>query len=106
MTFAELFETLSWKPIKNCPGRYVLQGANSNLLRVEELTGCELEVSTHRVSAARDLVLVAVLDGGGGIISYQREDCTLLQTLNTSEGFQRKLRQLGIDLAEQNRFVA
>jgi len=106
MTFADLFETLSWKPIKNCPGRYVLQGANSNRLRVEELTGCELEVSAHNVSTARDLVLVAALDGGGGIISYQREDGSLLHTLNTPEGFQRKLRQLGIDLAEQDRFVA
>ena len=75
-------------------------------MRVEELTGCELEVSTHRVSAARDLVLVATLDGGCGIISYQREDGTLLHTLNTPEGFQRKLEQLGIDLTEQNRFVA
>ncbi|HVG35161.1 MAG TPA: hypothetical protein VM911_18995 [Pyrinomonadaceae bacterium] len=106
MTFADLFETLSWKPIRNCPGRYVLQGANSTWLRVEELTGREIKVSAHRVSAARDLVLVAALDGGGGIISYQREDGTLLHTLNTPEGFQRKLQQLGIKLAEQDRFVA
>jgi hypothetical protein len=106
MTFPELFETLSWKPIKNCPGRYVLQGAKSNLLRVEELAGCELEVSAHKVSAARDLVLVAALACGGGIISYQREDGSFLHTLNTPEGFHRKLRQLGINLPEQDRFVA
>lgn len=105
MTFAELFEALSWKPIRNCPGRYVLQGTESHLLRVEELTGCKLEVSAHRVSAARDLVLVAALDDGG-IISYQRADGSLLHTLNTPEGFQRKLRQLGLNLAELNRFVA
>jgi hypothetical protein len=105
MTFAELFESLSWKPIRNCPGRYVLREAQNNLLRVEELTGGDLEVSAHKVSAARDLVLVAALDQGG-IISYQREDGSLLHTLNTPEGFQRKLRQLGINLAELNRFVA
>jgi hypothetical protein len=106
MTFADLFETYFWKPISNCPGRYVLQGTESHLLRVEELTGGELAVSAHRVSAARDLVLVAALDHGGGIISYQRDDGSLLHTLNTPEGFQRKLRQLGLNLAEQNRFVA
>jgi hypothetical protein len=106
MTFAELFETLSWKPIKNCPGRYVLQGATNNLLRVGELTGNIALGSAHKVSAARDLVLVAALEGGGGIISYQREDGSFLHTLNTPEGFHRKLRQLGINLAEQNSFVA
>ena len=106
MTFAELFAALSWKPIRNCPGRYVLQGANISWLRVEELTGCELEVSAHKVSAARDLVLVASLDNGSGIISYQREDGSFLHTLNTPEGFQRKLQQLGINIAEQDRFVA
>jgi len=107
MTFAELFETLSWKPLKNCPGRYVLQGARSSLLRVEELTKKTVaaEVSAHKVSAARDLVLVASLDGGG-IISYQRADGSILHTLNTPEGFQRKLRQLGINLAEQDKVVA
>jgi hypothetical protein len=108
MTFAELFETLSWKPIKICPGRYVLQGAKSNLLPVEELTKNTVAdaVSAHKVSAARDLVLVAPLDDGGGIISYQRADGSFLHTLNTPEGFRRKLRQLGINLAEQDRFVA
>ena len=105
MTFAELFKTHKWKPIRNCPGRYVLQEAERKLLSVEELTGGTTEVSAHKVSAARDLVLVAALDRGG-IISYQRADGSLLHTLNTPEGFERKLRQLGINLAEQNRFVA
>lgn len=63
-------------------------------------------VSAHKVSAARDLLLIASLDGGGGIISYQRDDGSFLHTLNTPEGFERKLRQLGLNLAEQNRFVA
>lgn len=106
MTFAELFEKLSWRPIKNCPGRYVLQGAEGTPPRVEELTGSELAVSEHKVSAARDPVLVAALRCGGGIISYRREDGSVLHTLNTPEGFHRKLRQLGLNLAEQDRFVA
>jgi hypothetical protein len=105
MTFAELFTTHSWKPIRHCPGRYVLQGAQGTLPGVKELTSGEVEVSEHRTSAARDLVLVAALDDGG-IISYRRADGSLLHTLNTPEGFQRKLRQLGLNLAEQDRFVA
>jgi hypothetical protein len=51
------------------------------------------------------VVLVAVLDAGG-IISYEREDGSILHTLNTTSGFHRKLRQLGINLAEKNAFVA
>jgi len=49
------------------------------------------------VRAARDPVLVVAFRGGG--LSYLREDGTLMHTLNTSEGFYRKLRQLGIELA-------
>jgi hypothetical protein len=96
MTFAELLKTLCWTPIRHCPGRYVLRGAESEL-SVEELIGDTSEVSAYRVSAARDLVLIAALDAGG-VISYRRADGSLLHTLNTPEGFQRKLRQLGIDL--------
>ena len=104
MTFAELLNSLDWRPIRHCPGRYVLHGAKSEL-SVEELIGDGPEVSAYRVSAARDLVLVATLDAGG-LISYRREDGSLLHTLNTPEGFRRKLRQLGIDPQEKNRFVA
>jgi hypothetical protein len=103
MTFAELFKTFEWRPIRNCPGRYVLHGANSNL-RVEDLTGRLRRASEYRTSAARDVVIVAALDEGG-IISYKREDGSLLHTLNTPDGFERKLRQLGINLAEKNAFV-
>ncbi len=104
MTFAELLKTYDWKPIRNCPGRYALHGTKSDL-RVEELTGREAQVSRYRTSATRDMVLVAALDDGG-IISYQREDGSFLHTLNTPAGFYRKLRQLGINLAEKNAFVA
>ena len=32
------------------------------------------------------------------MISYKRDDGSFLHTLNTEEGFERKLKQLGIDL--------
>jgi hypothetical protein len=50
----------------------------------------------HRARAARDPVLIVEFDGGG-LISYLRADGTLMHTLNTAEGFRRKLRQLGVE---------
>ena len=50
----------------------------------------------YRVQTARDPVLVVEFENGG-LISYLREDGTLMHTLNTLEGFHRKLRQLGVE---------
>jgi hypothetical protein len=44
----------------------------------------------------RDEVVVA-RRGEGGVISYVRTDGTILHTLNTADGFSRKVRQLGIE---------
>lgn len=85
-----------WKPIRNCPGRYVLQGGRPDL-SPQEIVGNEIQISAYRTSTAKDTVLVAAIEGGG-LISYQRQDGTFLHTLNTPEGFARKLRQLGIPL--------
>ncbi len=48
-------------------------------------------------AAATDPVIVVQLEGGG-LISYARPDGSFVHTLNTSEGFTRKLVQLGITL--------
>ncbi len=95
-SFDELFEELDWKPIRNCPGRFVLRKA-SNALSPADILGEEGQTSEHKTLAARDAVLVAKLSGGG-LISYKREDGTFVHTLNTTEGFERKLLQLGIEL--------
>ena len=96
MTFDELMKAWDWKPIRNCPGRYVLRGANADW-SPENLLGREVEISEFHTEAARDTVLVAPLEGGG-IISYKRDDGSFLHTLNTPEGFRRKLFQLRINL--------
>jgi hypothetical protein len=49
----------------------------------------------HRVPGARDPVIVARFEDGG-LISYLRADGTYVHTLNTCEGLERKLAQLGI----------
>lgn len=96
MSFDDLMNRWRWKPIRNCPGRFVLDKAVANL-SMTELLGENVEAIEFHVDAAKDTVLVARIDQGG-IISYKREDGSLLHTINTAEGFKRKLRQLGIKL--------
>jgi hypothetical protein len=97
MTLDDLMKTWTWRPIPGCPGRYVLRGANPRL-NVQAILGTETQAGEFRVKTAKDVVLVVSLDRGG-MISYKRDDGTFLHTLNTEEGFERKLLQLGIDLS-------
>ncbi|HYP26621.1 MAG TPA: hypothetical protein VE262_07885 [Blastocatellia bacterium] len=96
ITFDELAAKWQLRPIRNCPGRFVI-GESVADLSPRELLGADVEVRTFNVAAARDTVLVARL-GGGGLISYRRADGTHLHTLNTPEGFKRKLLDLGIGM--------
>jgi len=65
-------------------------------LSPEDLLGQDSEVRVFRVATAKDAVVVARLDKGG-LISYSRTDGTYLHTLNTAEGFERKLSSLRIE---------
>ena len=98
ITFDELMAKWSWKPIRGCPGRYILNTAPASLLP-EDLLGPDVEVSTFRVQAARDTVVVVRMDRGG-LISYRQTDEAYLHTLNDAEGFERKLLALGIELKD------
>lgn len=95
MTFDGLAKAWNWKPIRNCPGRYILQGVPANL-SPQEILGDEIEVKEYQVDSAKDAVVVVKLEGGG-LVSYRRKDGSFLHTLNTPEGFMRKLSQLGIN---------
>ncbi len=92
-TFGELMARFPWKPIPGCQGRYVLSGGRSDL-SPEELLGPEPETREFHVDRARDPVLVARMDDGSGLISYKQADGRYVHTLNTAEGFARKMRQL------------
>src|SRR5262245_21836839 len=94
-TFACLWASWHWRPIRNCRGRHCLVTSNSRLPVSALIPGTLAAI--YRVRAARDPVLVVEFEGGG-LISYLREDGTLMHTLNTSGGFHRKLRQLGVEL--------
>jgi hypothetical protein len=95
MTFDQLKAQGNWRAIPDCPGRFVLSVGPSPV-PPEKLIGPDVEVTEHQVAAAKDPVLVARLDDGG-LISYRKSNGTFVHTLNTSEGFERKLRQLRID---------
>jgi hypothetical protein len=97
MTFDEMRTKWELRPIRNCLGRFVIRTSEIDL-SAQELLGADAEIQTFQVASARDTVLVARMDEGG-LISYQRADGTYLHTLNTADGFERKLRDLGIELA-------
>jgi hypothetical protein len=94
--FEELMQSHRWVPIRGCPGRFILGGGPVGL-RPEDLAGPGFELKEFRIMGARDIVVVTRLTGGG-LISYRKAEGVYLHTLNTEEGFGRKLAQLGISL--------
>ena len=96
MNVDELLARWEWKPIRNCPGRYVLD-LSDQFISFEHLLGGHYQIQSFACSTTKDTVLVFPLEDGG-LISYARQDGSLLHTLNTAEGFARKLAQLGISL--------
>ncbi|MGH9823467.1 MAG: hypothetical protein ACREDR_09475, partial [Blastocatellia bacterium] len=100
MRFQVLLNSFTWKPIRGCPGRYVLNTRGALLTPSELISGTH-EVTVHSPAAARDQVFIAKIEDGG-LISYGRTDGTFVHTLNTAEGFQRKLAGLGIVLSDEH----
>lgn len=96
MTFDELAARWQWSPIRNCPGRFVMT-AGPSTVPPADLLGPQTEVAEFQTSEARDPVIVGKLDRGG-LISYRRGDGRYVHTLNSAEGFARKLQQLGVTL--------
>lgn len=90
MTFDQLLAAYAWRAIPDCAGRFSLPPLR---LAPSALVGAG--VRPLRSAAARDRVLVAAVQGGG-LISYARPDGTFVHTLNTREGFVRKLAQLAL----------
>jgi hypothetical protein len=96
MKFDDIQKRGHWVPIRNCPGRYALHDV-SPTFNIVDILGAEVAVQQAQSPKARDNVVIACLEDGG-VISYSRPDGSWLHTLNTIEGFERKLRQLEIDL--------
>jgi hypothetical protein len=92
--FEQLLNSYNCKPIRNCPGRFLIIDIDSGC-SPNQLLEIDLEFEEHRVEKAKDAVIVVEFSDGG-LITYKREDGSYLHTLNTPEGFKRKLLQLGI----------
>ena len=65
----------------------------------EVLLDCSYISQAFSSPAAQDSILVVPLEDGG-LISYRQTDGRLIHTLNTPEGFSRKLHQLEITLQD------
>ena len=94
VTVSTLLEQWAWRAIPNCPGRYALK-AGAIATPPEDIVPGSKRGSEYVSVSTRDPVIVTPLDDGG-LISYRKADGTFLHTLNTREGLERKLRQLGI----------
>jgi hypothetical protein len=98
MTVEQLRARWPWRPIRNCPGRFVLP-RQEEPLSFEILLGRPCSPQAFSSPVAKDRVLVWSLQNGG-LISYEQPDGHVIHTLNTPAGFTRKLGQLGITLSE------
>lgn len=92
-TFEKVFGGGNWKPIRNCPGRFVMIGGRSDL-PIEKIVESKNPVIEFSTEIIPDKVLTLEFEDGGGIISYAKDDGKFIHTLNTQEGFKRKLDQL------------
>ena len=93
MSFEELFGKFLWRPIRNCPGRYVLAMDVYSGPPAQLAPACAAR--EYCVDRVPDAVAV-VRFSDGGLISYRKPDGRYLHTLNTAEGLARKLGELGI----------
>jgi hypothetical protein len=100
-TFEQAFDKWNWKEIRNCPGRFIFARGRSRLT-CGEITGIEIKIYKFKSEQVVDEILVARVDTGGGLVSYVKEDCQFLHTLNNEDGFTRKLRQLEIVLPDND----
>lgn len=98
MTFDDVMKMGLWIPIRDCPGRFTLHEA-SPTLSIVDLLGTDASIQKSLSPKARDTVWISRLEDGG-VISYSRLDGSWLHTLNTEEGFERKLKQLAVELLE------
>lgn len=80
--------------IHGCPGRFIVDDPKAAQW-FSALLLSDVRVRCFSSPKARDPVFILPLEDGG-IISYQKEDAQFLHTLNTFEGFQRKLKALDL----------
>ncbi|MBN2444973.1 MAG: hypothetical protein JXJ04_26700 [Spirochaetales bacterium] len=91
--FYSLSNSFKWKPIYGCPGRYILK--EEGMFTLRDIIGNTCAICTYVTDKANDEVCIVVLRNGG-IISYKKQDGSFVHTLNSREGFLRKLIMLDL----------
>ena len=94
MDFKTLKNKYDWKEIYGCPGRFILKNADK-ITTPEELLNEKVIINSIRRDDTSDEILIARFKDGG-LISYKKTDGTIIHTLNTEEGFLKKLQKLNI----------
>jgi hypothetical protein len=95
MNFNTLKNKYDWKEINGCPGRFILKNKDKSLT-IEKLVDEPVIINTSNSIKVKDFTLIVKLEDGG-IISYKKSDGYFIHTLNTIDGFHRKLKMLDID---------
>ena len=98
MTFEQLRDSMALAAHSLLSGANVLP-RREEPLSFETLLGMPCSPQAFSSPGAKDRVLVWSLQDGG-LISYEQPDGHFIHTLNTPDGFGRKLGQLGITLSE------
>eukprot|EP00929_Paragymnodinium_shiwhaense_P027932 TRINITY_DN16284_c0_g1_i1.p1 TRINITY_DN16284_c0_g1~~TRINITY_DN16284_c0_g1_i1.p1 ORF type:complete len:191 (+),score=35.77 TRINITY_DN16284_c0_g1_i1:25-597(+) len=98
-----LWQTVKWKEIKNCPGRYTSPdvAARSESPRTFlKRAGVASAVGSSAVQVPnKDAFALYRLSGGGGLLTYCRpEENLFVHTFNTESGLTRKIDALGSSL--------
>jgi hypothetical protein len=105
LLFDRFFAAFDWRPIRNCPGRFVVSRALDSTAPTEVVAivlGPSLDDRARvRTQVAqrpgRDgLVLTRFTDESGGLLSYVKSG-SFVHTLNAADGWVRKLSALGIE---------
>lgn len=99
--FDQLMIRWPFRPIPDCPGRFVLRGRFSHL-SPEAIVGTVLPTVEYLPTATPDRVVVTEFDDGA-LLTFIKPNGDHVHTLNTLEGLQRRLRGLGIEGASVSR---
>ncbi len=92
MNYEKAWKLGDWIPIRDCPGRFVLNGGPTTIC-VTGLLGNGMHIQKFQSDKAKDKVFVVEFDGGG-TISYQNFANSWVHTLCDCAGFARKMKQL------------
>ncbi|CAK9099158.1 Uncharacterized protein SCF082_LOCUS46446 [Durusdinium trenchii] len=96
----ELWQLLSWREIRNCPGRYTTSDLEARFVEpsrlLERLSLASPGVPLTLELAHKDPIVMHRLPGGGGLLSYCKANATFVHTLNTESGLIRKVDALGV----------